>query len=62
LDPGRPRDPKPPSGLGRVLEQGGLADARVAVDDQHAATSAAHAVQQSMERLSLAFPADQLPS
>ena len=44
FDPGRPGGPKPARSLDRVVEQGGLADARFAMHDQHAATSAAHAV------------------
>ena len=62
LDPGRPGDPKLARRLDRVLEQRGLADARFAVHHQHAAAPAAHAVQQPVEHLALAFPADQLPS
>ncbi|HWD76182.1 MAG TPA: hypothetical protein VG371_13655 [Solirubrobacteraceae bacterium] len=60
--PGRPRDPKPPRSLDRVLEQRRLADARFAMHHPHAATPAAHAVQQPVEHLPLAFPADQPPS
>ena len=62
LDPGRPRDPKPPPSLDRVLKQRGLADARVAMHHQHAATTAAHTVHQPVEHLPLALPAEQPPS
>ena len=62
FDPGRPGDPKLAPSLDRVLEQRGLADARFAVHHQHAAAPAAHAVQQPVEHLALAFPAEQLPS
>ena len=62
LDPERPGDPKPAPGLDRVLEQGGLADARFAMHHQHAAAPAADAVQQPVEHLALAFPTEQLPS
>ena len=44
LDPERPDDPKPARRLDRVVEQRGLADARFAMDHQHAATPAANAV------------------
>ena len=62
FDPGRPGDPKPAPSLDRVVEQRGLADARFAMHHQHAATPAAHAVQQPVEHLALAFPAEQPPS
>ena len=62
LDPERPRDPKPPPRLDRVLEQGGLADARVAMHHQHAPMPAAHAGQQPVEHLKLTFPPQQPPS
>ena len=62
LHPGRPGNPKLAPSRGRVLEQGGLADARFAVHHHHPATPAAHAIQQSVEHLALAFPAEQPPS
>jgi hypothetical protein len=62
LDPGRPGDPTPSPSLDRVLEQGGLADARVATHDQHAPMPAAHTVKQPVEHLAFAFPAEQPPS
>ena len=62
LHPGRPRDPKLARSLDRVLEQRRLADARFAIHHQHAAAPPAHAVQQPVEHLALAFPADQPPS
>ena len=62
LDPGRPGDPKLARSLDRVLEQRRLADARFAMHHQHAAAPAAHAVQQSIEHLPLAFAAEQQPS
>ncbi len=62
FDPGRPSDPKLARSLDRVLEQSRLADACFAVHHQHAAAPAAHAVQEPIEHLALALPADQLPS
>ena len=62
FDPGGPSDPEVAPGLDRVLEQRGLADARFAVHHQHATTPGAHAVQQPVENLALAFPAEQPPS
>jgi hypothetical protein len=62
LDAACPGDPKLARGVGRVLEQGGLADARLSVCHQHAAASSARAVQQPVERLPFAFPAEQRPS
>jgi hypothetical protein len=62
LDPGRRGDPKSARSLCRVLEEGGLADARFAMHHQHAAAHAAHAVQQPVEHLAFAFPAEQLLS
>jgi len=50
LDADRPGEAKRASGLRRILEQGGLADARFAVEHQHAPASAARAVQQPVER------------
>jgi hypothetical protein len=60
VDPEGAGDPKPPPSLDRVLEQGGVADARVAMQDEDAALPAAHAVQQPVEHLKLAVPAEQL--
>jgi hypothetical protein len=62
FDPGRPGDPKLARSLDRILEERRLADARFAMHDQHAAAPAAHAVQQPVEHLALAFPAEQLRS
>jgi hypothetical protein len=62
FDPGRPGDPQPARSLDRVVEQRRLADARFAMHHQHTATPAAHAVQEPVEHLALAFPAEQLPS
>jgi hypothetical protein len=61
LDPERPGDPELGPSLGCVLEQGGLADARVAVHHQHAPVPAVHAVKQPIEHLTFAFPAEQPP-
>jgi hypothetical protein len=59
FDAGRPSDPKLAPSFYFVLEQRGLADACFAVHDQHAAAPDA---QQSVEDLTLAFTAEQLPS
>jgi hypothetical protein len=62
LDPGRAGDPKLGTGLGGIIEQGGLADARFAVHHQHAAAALAHALQQPVEQLAFALPAEQPPA
>jgi hypothetical protein len=62
FDAGRPGDPKRTPSLDRILEQRRLADAGFAMHHQRAATTAAHAVQQPVEYLALAFPAEQLLS
>ena len=59
LDAGGAGDAEVRRRLDRVLEQGGLADARVAVHDQDAAVPAARGVQQPVEHLALALPAEQ---
>jgi hypothetical protein len=61
FDPGGPGDPKLARSLDRVVEQRGLADSRFAIHDQHAAMPAAHAVQEPVEHLAFAFPAEQVP-
>jgi hypothetical protein len=62
FDPGRPGDPKLARSPDRVLEQRRLADARFAIRHQHAAAPAAHAIQEPVEHLALAFTAEQPPS
>ena len=62
LDPSRARDPEVGSGLDRVLEHRGLTDPRLAMHHQHAATPGARSIQQPVEHLALAFPAEQGPS
>ena len=57
----RAGDPKLGSSLHRVLKQRGLPHARLAMHHQHAATPGAHAAQQPVEHLALAFPAEQRP-
>jgi len=61
LDPERPGDLKSAGSLDRVLEQRCLPDACFAIHHQHPATPASHPIQQSFERLTLVFPAEQLP-
>jgi hypothetical protein len=62
LHPEGSRDAKLAPMLDGVLEQRGLADARFAMHHQHAAAPGARAVKQSVERLALAFPAEQRSS
>ena len=59
LDAGDPRDAEARRLPGAVLQQGGLADARLAADDQDGALAAAHVLQQPVERLALAGSAQQ---
>ena len=61
LDARGPDDPKVLARLDRVLEQRGLADARLAVHHQHAAVAVARGVQQPLEHRALALPAEQPP-
>ena len=62
LDSRHLRDPESAPSLGRVLEEGRLADAGFAMHHQYAATAAARAVQESVEHPAFAFAAEQLPS
>ena len=55
----RPRDPAARRALHQVLQQRGLADARLAAQHQHPALTRAHARQQLIQRLALAGPAEQ---
>jgi hypothetical protein len=59
FDPTGPHDLEVRPRLDRVLQQGGLADARVAVDHQDPTASTARDLQQPLERLALALPAEQ---
>jgi hypothetical protein len=59
FDPGDAGDPELARGRGRVVEQGGLADSRFAVDDQHGATATARAGRQPVEHFALTIPAQQ---
>jgi hypothetical protein len=59
IDARRPGDPKPARSLNCVLEQRGLSDARFAMHHQHNTTPAARGVQQPVEYLALALPAEQ---
>ena len=60
LDPDRAGDAEVRRRLDRVLEQRGLADARLAVDHQHAAVTVARGLEQPLEHVALALPAEQL--
>ena len=62
LDPDGPDDPKLPPRLDRPIEQRGLADARLAMHHQGRPVAAARGVEQAVEHLALAFPAEQLGS
>ena len=44
-------DTKVPARFGRVLEQGGLPDSRISVDDQHAAVAIPSAVEHTLRHL-----------
>ncbi len=59
IDPRGPEGPEVSRVLKLVLEDGGLADARLAVDDQDTATPAAHRVKQPVDRFELPFPAEE---
>jgi hypothetical protein len=62
LDPTGPSDAKPPPCLDRVLEQRGLADARLSVHHQDAAVPAACRLEEPVERLALAAASEQMLS
>jgi hypothetical protein len=59
LDPSGAGGPKLPPRLDRVLQQGGLADARLSVHHQDPAVPAAGGLQQPFEHLALTLPAEQ---
>ena len=59
LDPARPQDAHSLGSLARVVEQGRLADPRLADEYEDAAAAAAGLFQQSIERLALAITAKQ---
>jgi hypothetical protein len=59
LDSRDARDPEAGGLLGAVLQQGGLADARLAVQHEHAAVAAADALQQLVEEPPLGGSAQQ---
>jgi hypothetical protein len=56
----RPRDATPRRALHEVVEQRGLADARLAPQDQHAAVAGAHVVHQPRQRLALPASSTQI--
>jgi hypothetical protein len=62
LDPTGPGDAKPLPCLDRILEQRGLADARLAVHHQDAAVRRARGVKQPVERGALALASEQVLS
>ena len=62
VDADGPGEPERAGGLDRVLEQGGLADARFAMEHQHPPASAADAGQQPVQRLAFTPPTEQLPA
>ncbi len=59
LDPDRPRATKPIGLLGKVVQQCGLPDPRLAAHDQYTALVNARVRQQPDERLALAAPTAQ---
>ena len=62
LDADGAGDPELPPRLDRVLQQRGLADARLSVHHQDPAVPAARGLQQPFEHLALRLPAEQLRS
>jgi hypothetical protein len=60
FDPDRAGDPEVRSRLDRMVEQRGLADARLAVHREHAAVTLARRLQHAAEHLALALPTEQL--
>jgi hypothetical protein len=59
LDPADPGDAKGGRLLSAVLQEGGLADARLAADDQDRTLAAADVLQQPVERLAFAGSSQQ---
>jgi hypothetical protein len=62
LDPTGPGDAKPLACLDRVLEERGLADARLSMHHQDAAVRGARGLEQPVERGALALPSEQVLS
>jgi 8-hydroxy-5-deazaflavin:NADPH oxidoreductase len=60
LDADRARDPEVRSRPDRIVEQRGLADARLAVHRQHAALPVARRLEHAVEHVALALPSEQL--
>ena len=59
LDACRPGDTAPVGSLGQVPQQGGLADAGLAAEDEHAALTRAHARDEPLQHVPLALTVDQ---
>ena len=60
LDACRPGDPASLGGRRQVPQQGGLADSRLAAEDQHTALARAHSRDESLQRVALADTVEQL--
>jgi hypothetical protein len=60
LNPDRSHDPKPLGALGKVVQQRGLSDPRLAAHNHDTAVVLARVRQQPVERLGFAAPAPQL--
>jgi hypothetical protein len=59
LDACRPGDPASPRASRQVPQQGGLADARLAAEDQHTALARAHARDESFQHVALVVTVEQ---
>ena len=59
LDARRPGDPAALRGRRQVPQQGGLADPRLAAQDQHAALARAHSRDESLQHVALADTVEQ---
>jgi hypothetical protein len=62
LDTRGPQDAKLPPGLDRVLQQCRFAGTRLSIHDQDSTVPAARGLQEPLEHLALALPAEQLLS
>lgn len=60
FDSDRARNPEVRSRLDRIVEQCGLADARLAVHREHAAVAVARRLQHAIEHVAVALPSEQL--
>ena len=61
FDPAAAQDPHVGRSLSCVLEEGGLADTRLAADDEHAASRLASVLEEAAEPSALGVPAVEHP-